>query len=353
MVIVDQKKSDEVAGKLATARTPDRPDRTAPSEIQLPMARYRLSFLGNDTLWFTDFPGSAWRGALGHALRRIACTTQLPICSRCPEYRRCAYPLVFETPPPLGAEKMRLYPQVPHPFVLVHRNLKPDLPNAHRRCELLLTMIGNADLHAGTVIKAFEAAAVAPRGISGNRMRLQRVERERGIGRGEWELWPREDAKRVIPPGLPMPPAPEEVVLQLLTPLRVKRDGVRVGPAEFRFADMFVNLMRRVSQLTHFHTDRPLDVDFRGLADAAKSVEAEIRLEWRDLDRYSSRQQTEMTLGGVIGQIRVRDIRLPLFWPFLWLGQWTHGGTGATMGLGRYSILASLPAQPPEEGMTG
>ncbi len=149
-----------------------------------------------------------------------------------------------------------------------------------------------------------------------------------------------------------MPPAPEEVVLQLLTPLRVKRDGVRVGPTEFRFADMFVNLMRRVSQLSYFHTDRPLDVDFRALADAAKSVEAEIRLEWRDLDRYSSRQQTEMTLGGVIGKVRVRDLRLALFWPFLWLGQWTHGGTGATMGLGRYSIRASLPAQLPEYGMT-
>jgi hypothetical protein len=248
---------------------------------------------------------------------------------------------------------MRLYTQVPHPFVLVHQNLRADLPDAHLRCELLLTMIGHGDRHTATVLKALEEAASGPRGISKNQMRLERVERERGIGRGEWEEWSGNHRKAKIPAVLAIPPAPAGVVLYLLTPLRVKRNGARVGPEEFRFADMFVNLMRRISQLTYFHTDRPLEVDFKNLADTAKSVEADMHLEWRDLERYSSRQQTEMTLGGVTGKIELKDERLRLFWPFLWRGQWTHGGTGATMGLGQYSIRASLHAPKPVKAMEG
>lgn len=312
-----------------------------PARIVLPMVRYRLSFKAKEPVWFTDFPGSAWRGALGHALRRVACTTQLPVCSKCPEYRRCAYPLVFETPSPENTERMMLYPTVPHPYVLSHRNVNPAWPEADRRCELMLTMIGNGNRHAATVVKTLEDAAAGPKGISGNRLRLGRVERELGMGSGKWEEWSGTN-NEVLPEGLPMPPVPEEVVLKLITPLRVKTGGLRVGPDKFRFSDMFVNLMRRISALSYFHTENPLDVDFRGLADAAKTVTAAMQLEWRDMDRYSSRQETEMKLGGVVGQIRVRDANLNLFWPFLWLGQWTHGGTGATMGLGQYSIRASL-----------
>jgi CRISPR/Cas system endoribonuclease Cas6 (RAMP superfamily) len=52
-------------------------------------------------------------------------------------------------------------------------------------------------------------------------------------------------------------------------------------------------------------------------------------------------------MGGLLGRFRLHGPDIAPFWPYLWLGQWTHAGKGATLGLGRYRIVpASLPATP-------
>ena len=44
-------------------------------------------------------------------------------------------------------------------------------------------------------------------------------------------------------------------------------------------------------------------------------------------------------MGGLVGEFELSDIGLKPFWPYLWLGQWTHSGKGTVMGLGRYRLL--------------
>ena len=63
-----------------------------------------------------------------------------------------------------------------------------------------------------------------------------------------------------------------------------------------------------------------------------------VRLRWYDWSRYSSRQQTTVPMGGLVGTIELAGDGLEPFWPYLWLGQWTHAGKGAVMGLGGYRI---------------
>lgn len=46
-----------------------------------------------------------------------------------------------------------------------------------------------------------------------------------------------------------------------------------------------------------------------------------------------------MQMGGLMGSFRLDGVELDDFWPYLWLGQWTHAGKAATMGLGRYTIV--------------
>jgi len=75
----------------------------------LPLARYRLRFESSGRGGLPAYPGSAWRGALGHALKKTVCVTSLDSCPPCLLYRSCPYPYIFETPPPLGARKMRRY----------------------------------------------------------------------------------------------------------------------------------------------------------------------------------------------------------------------------------------------------
>lgn len=128
-------------------------------------------------------------------------------------------------------------------------------------------------------------------------------------------------------------------------PLRVKRNGRHVGPEDFRFADLFSNVLRRISMLTHFHTVNALDAQFRHLVDASKNISEQKDLRWRTLTRYSTRQKTVMKFGGVVGSLRVNASDIHELWPFLWLGQWVHAGSGATMGLGHYRV-ASLSNTP-------
>lgn len=93
--------------------------------------------------------------------------------------------------------------------------------------------------------------------------------------------------------------------------------------------------------LTYFHTDDPLETDFAGLTRLATAFEInDARLHWWDWTRYSSRQATEMQMGGLLGEIRMTSSELEALWPYLWLGQFTHTGSGTIMGLGKYEIAA-------------
>jgi CRISPR-associated endoribonuclease Cas6 len=151
---------------------------------------------------------------------------------------------------------------------------------------------------------------------------------------------------RPSPPYIPSAPsAPPAVRLRFETPLRLQREERLVTPETFRFSDLFGALLRRVSMLTYFHTDTPLETDFAGLMQQARQVEPlGVKFAWKDWTRYSSRQKTEMQMGGLVGEIVIGLAEGSPFWPYLWLGQWVHAGKGTSMGLGQYTIQpASLP----------
>lgn len=314
------------------------------AQIAMPLGRYRAEFSASHPVRFSDFPGSAWRGALGHALKRTVCVTRAPQCGDCVLYRSCLYPYFYDTPPAPDATKMRRYVTAPHPFVL-----EPDSGGATRAYRLVFTLVGQANRHLPIFVHALQEAAESDRGVSGNRLELVSVQQEVSPGAGEWRLIYEPDGNLTpLPPATPAIPMIERgtVEIRIDMPLRVKRDGRHVGPEDFRFADLFSNVLRRISMLTHFHTATALDAEFRHLIDAAKEVEAQTDLRWRTLTRYSTRQKTVMKVGGVVGSLRVEAAQIQKLWPFLWLGQWVHAGSGATMGLGQYHV-ASLPHTSP------
>ncbi len=299
----------------------------------LPIGQYRALFTSVAAPRFSDFPGNAWRGALGHALKRSVCVTRQPQCHDCLLYRSCLYPYFWDTPPHLGAQKMRKYETAPHPFVLEAEEAEA--------LSLGFTLIGQANRHLPVFIHALTQAASGPRGVSGNVLELVSVEQAACVGGDDWRgIFAPGQALVALPVHTPaIPPVPATCVVELLTPLRVKREGRHAGPSDFTFADLFGNLLRRISMLTYFHTETPLETDFKVLMDAARQVVARGELEWLEHSRYSKRQQTQMQLGGVVGRLTLEEAELAPFWPYLWLGQFTHAGNGATMGLGRYRIL--------------
>lgn len=312
----------------------------------LPIAQYRAQYSvvksSNELAYYL---GSAVRGAFGHALKKAVCVTRLEHCEPCLMFRTCAYAYIFETPTPDDAEKMRLYKSAPHPYVF-------DLPfpgdeqPAAGNLEIGFTLFGRGNQYLPYVLHALEEAG--KQGIGRNRIELalETVEQRVRWVESDWKVVYQSGGKlKSEPPSIAQTPPPADrfrIVFE--TPLRLRSEEHNIKPDNLRFADLFVALMRRISMLTYFHTDTPLETDFKRLASEARKVEFSAQeMRWHDWTRYSSRQKTTMRMGGLLGSVELDGTEIRPFWPYLWLGQWTHAGKGTSMGLGRYRLVpASL-----------
>jgi len=314
----------------------------------LPIGRYRLHFEGLGKRGPSGFLGSAWRGAMGHALRKAVCVTRMTQCQPCLLYRSCPYPYIFETPPPANTAKMRKYTAAPHPFLL---DLPfPDTEPSDGDQTLGLTLIGRGNAELPYMIHAFQKAGEEGLGRSRVPRILRSVSQEVPPGSATWTVIYDGLGLRAFPAEAPpIPEMPQIIEVCFESPLRLQRDEHLVGVRDFRFSDLFGALLRRISMLSYFHTDVPLETNFLELSRLGSAVEwEESQLEWRDWTRFSSRQKRELQMGGLIGRVSLRLEAGSPFWPYLWLGQWIHAGKGASMGLGRYSI--QIPSLPKTDG---
>jgi hypothetical protein len=237
----------------------------------------------------------------------------------------------------LNSTKLRKYEAVPHPFVL-----HPAWEAGERTNSPVLefTLIGKANSYLPYVLYAFMDAA--RRGLQrGPDMELTDVLQQASPGASEWGTI-RAGAGPLQP--LPLlsaaaPSMPAEIRLRFLTPLRLRSDDQYITPDRFRFAHLFSSLLGRASSLQYFHAEKPLDAEFAKLASSARGIEFKsVDVKWADWTRYSSRQKTNLQMGGLMGSATLTSSGLEEFWPYVWLGQFIHAGKGATMGLGRYSV---------------
>jgi hypothetical protein len=311
---------------------------------RIAFARYRFRFSAPAGIHLPAWTGSMWRGALGHALKRTVCVTRERRCQDCLLYRSCAYPYLFETPPAPESAKMRRYPAAPHPFVL-----EPERDEADGSRLLGLTLIGHGNRHLPYLVHALARAGAAGLGRERAPFALIEVLQDTGVVSGEWRrIHAAEGPLEAQPPAMPaIPPPTADARVRFITPLRVQRDSDLVTPENFRFADLFGPLLRRLSMLAYFHTDTPFETDFAGLNALARQVQLKsAQLHWREWTRYSSRQKTTMQMGGVVGTITLAATDIAPFWPCLWLGQWLHAGKATTMGLGRYTLEPQQACDP-------
>lgn len=88
------------------------------------------------------------------------------------------------------------------------------------------------------------------------------------------------------------------------------------------------------------HGNAPLNLDYRALIEHAVLVETRSNeLRWWVWERYSSRQQRKIELGGLIGEIEYVSKVIQEFLPLVIAGELLHAGADSSFGLGRYRIL--------------
>ncbi|MCF7992153.1 MAG: CRISPR system precrRNA processing endoribonuclease RAMP protein Cas6 [Thiohalocapsa sp.] len=253
----------------------------------------------------------------------------------------CVYSTLFETPatPQSGGRGART---LPHPFVL---DIDPTLPRTlapGMDYPLAIHLFGAAVGQAPYLIHAFNVAGRRGIGKTRGRFSVARVEHERTPGNGDWQAVYEQRSGTYTgcaPAPLLPPSAPAAVRLRLITPLRLKRDGHFVGARELTAADLVKTLYRRLRALGELQ-DRNCDAfDPRNAGAVAERVQLHADwLRWYEWTRYSSRQDTLMQFGGLIGELSLAGPGVAELWPALWLGQWTHIGKGTAFGLGGYRV---------------
>ena len=306
-------------------------------------ARLRLTVLAEEPLHLPPYKGSTFRGAFGHAFKRVACPLRRE-CEDCAHPAVCVYAYVFETPAPPEASSLARSPQVAHPFVL-------EPPETDRRdfgpgekLELGLVLIGRAISLAPYFLAACREMGRGGIGRGRARFRVERVlaedpedPRGRCVYDGDQDLlapvvppWSGEDLRRDGAGSI------ESVTLEFVTPTRLRQDADLVVRPEF--TTLATALLRRVSVLAEVHCGVQPRVNAREILASAADVKVEeSKLRWHDWERYSARQDARMALGGFVGRITFGGPLGP-WWPLLKLGEILHVGKGTAFGLGRYRI---------------
>ncbi|EIC21523.1 Uncharacterized conserved protein (DUF2276) [Thiorhodovibrio frisius] len=313
----------------------------------LQLRRLRFHCQSLDALRLPYFSGSAWRGLLGHSLRRSVCVTRAPHCDGCLLRGQCVYSRFFETPP-LSPEMSLRYNALPHPFVLEPppagaRDHAPGDP-----LSLGITLIGPRQDIPAYLIHAMQRAGERGLGRTDGRFQLLEVTQERTPGSGDWQCIFNAANGQLIPletsPPPAPPPRPEPLEFELLTPLRIKRGGQYVSQHQLDSRALLGSLIARIALLQELYPDPSEGTklslpDMDHLKQAVDQVRIEHHeLEWVDWTRWSSRQATHMQLGGLLGSLRLTGQGLDQLWPLIVLGQWVHLGKQSSFGLGCYRV---------------
>lgn len=319
-------------------------DRYSKQLAPLQVARYRLHWQIKKPLQLPPYASSALRGVFGRMLRQLACLTRADDCRGCAMVSACPYPQLFEpqsVPRPQGAQPALAPYAIETPFVFPR----------HERAEGVLLQSGDK--------YAFEMVLMTPSALSQLSLIVAawRQAFAKGVGKGNGtaelvkieHLTPQGAAttiysasEPVLQPhntALPVPrfDQPENVLLRLQTPLRIEQRGKLINEQSITPALFLRHLIRRVSfqVCAQQQSAFPLEEvhQLNALADRVK--EGERKMLWCDWERYSSRQNKKMKLGGLVGYWQLLEVS-PQLLPLIYLGQWLHLGKGSAFGLGKY-----------------
>ncbi|MCP9450493.1 MAG: CRISPR system precrRNA processing endoribonuclease RAMP protein Cas6 [Nitrospira sp.] len=316
--------------------------------LPLSFGRFTATFRLNGSLMLPPYAGSLFRGSFGWALMQAVCVTRSHNCPPCLLRDRCIYPWVFETPPPAGTTILRKYQTAPHPFVLIPPPGGRTLETG-QTLDLGLTLFGRAVAwlphfifalermaHVGLGSRRTTALLVGVDGwLDGHRHTVYTTAGRtlRGV-----ETFVERKPLLPVPSELSESSHSQRIAIDILSPLRIRYQEHLTARLDFHV--LIRSLLRRLALLSYFHCGGdPSIMAFREwitLAEQVRTVSSS--LTWSDWTRYSSRQRTEMELGGVMGTI-VFEGPLAPFLPLLRLGEVAHAGKGTSFGLGRYRIL--------------
>ncbi|MCL6589998.1 MAG: CRISPR system precrRNA processing endoribonuclease RAMP protein Cas6 [Firmicutes bacterium] len=315
--------------------------------MNLTAARFRLELVALEGMNLPPYKGSTFRGGFGGVFRRIACSRRLKSCNGCLLKNTCPYGFIFEPGAPEGAEVWGKFEEIPRPFVIEPPETAQTYFTPGEGLCFHLVLTGKAIDYLPYFILVFKELGGAGIGKGRARYKLNRVlSLPTGSGGGETVY----DGVRVVSNRVAViRPADlagkgdcdgEELRLVFKTMTRLKTGGAFVDLPEFPV--LVRALLRRLSALQYFYCGERLECDFNGLIARAGAVRlTDNQTFWADWERYSSRQDIRMHMGGLVGEAGYEG-PWQEFEELLRWGEVLHVGKGATFGLGKYRIKRTL-----------
>jgi len=322
------------------------------SDTALPIARYRLTARVQQPLPLPDYAGSLLRGQFGAALRHVACMTRQPTCPGCPLIPTCPYTRIFEAPPPpKGSHALQDFNQIPNPYIIEPPTPGTRVVHAGERFDFHIVLIGHAIDQLALIVYALQRALA--HGLTRQRVPadLLQVDWVDPFGQAH-PIWHIDQPTLLAHPAQLEPGAVntsatvqklQKITLHIQTPLRLQSQGKPLGVGQLTPRALVSAVTRRTALLLEFHAGQNgWGEAARRIAQLSQNLTDSQDLHWFDWTRYSSRQQQEMTLGGVLGSWTLHGPAETLaeIAPWLWLGQWLHVGKNASMGMGGYTLFS-------------
>ncbi|MBI4687721.1 MAG: CRISPR system precrRNA processing endoribonuclease RAMP protein Cas6 [Nitrospirae bacterium] len=268
-----------------------------------------------------EMKGDRWRGALGRALKKQACEKSInDNCIHCGLNKGCFFFQCFEA-------------DITHPYVIRPELDSKKVYEVDDEIRLSLILIGETIQHTYNVYRFVNAIEYIGRGGIGQ-------------GRGKFNIKdlvakPSFDFTEILNSKVNHA---EGLIIELLTPLKIKETGKGIHYSNLSFETFFKLLLKRIINLNNIYCGgleldrKTIKMESNQLQLLAKSIKTESYTGWKDYQRFSSRQNISMKIGGLIGLIKLSGDLSP-FYPYLKIGEVIGVGQNTTSGFGRYKIM--------------
>ncbi|MBO9129085.1 CRISPR system precrRNA processing endoribonuclease RAMP protein Cas6 [Bacillus sp. 165] len=276
---------------------------------------------------------SMLRGVIGTIFKKNVCHDYELMCKDCKYINTCIYPALFESPTRL-VQVLQRGGTVPHPYIIRCHNEETRFQYKDNLTFEFILMGKEAASFVTYLYHVFDKLQTL--GMGKDRVRFKVVSvTQKGESEEEILLY-NEDV--ISAPSLvhfrPKDKAFEKLSIQLITPLRMLREGKVVR--ELKPQDLLWQVQHRWKQLSVLHGIREETMELPEIpADSILFCHGE----WSEVRRFSNKQKRSIALNGLKGTISIANTpELQQWLPYLQFGELFHVGKATTFGLGQYEI---------------
>jgi len=283
----------------------------------------------------------ALRGSLGSFLRKASCMLRSKDCPECLLKSNCAYAYIFNTSPTDSDYILNNYKTIPHPYVINNLN---KIKEKYIKFDLIL--VGKAVPFFPYFVLAYNRIG-QEKGLYNNKFTISKISSYKTIKnyfqRRPFTVFTHDkilkEPKILKIAELELPLQKNLEKLSFITPVRIKYNGKYITDLKFHY--LIRSLTRRISLLLYYHCGVKWNVDFKEIIEKSKKIKIEKKkLRYIEWERYSKRQNQKMRLGGIEGEILLKNNReLKYFAEIIITGSIINAGKQTAFGFGNYHLV--------------